>query len=1708
MRIFPKEILILFFLLLIFFFPFFIYGGVSVTFKVRVEENGTPKTNTRVDVYVESESGGYYWDWQNTNSSGETGQFSYSGVKENGDIKIVTSGKEFHFSSNGGGNLGTLIVDVGGGGPPPPGGCSPPKTEVVTTTQKITQLKCITGMESIGECGKPIEFKKRIAQRICQQTCTTTYVGSDCHGERYCGPWSCDKWNFDKVEGTTFATQSLEPWLVCTYNYSALSGEEKQRAGVKKNGVSCSEKDCQIEEVNWFPPVLDSDSYDYFESKIKGKDYRFFEISQITCWGGCLEGIDKYHFFSGAINPTREVNVPANCPYAKNGKVMEGEEQKPDEVRLPAKFGWEFEDSKWGIGEWETALSYAQKKCQEGLEDENKNKCDFPAPPRTRSEVLSILQKKWKEEGLDINEEKKKYEVSIKVDSKTFTYGKDLGVGSFYFKKPVERFLPVYEGKDIPEWQKPAPDSCSAINDEDKKWTRKDMYDYFDYYFLTNTAFGENDCRFGFDGFFKREGNSTYLYVYSPSQDSKKDFLWVGYKDPKENGLTKQIRLNKDQAKKLHGPCEIEPFKEHQLAVYPCCGSDPENCSPKTKEKSFKTQGPEIKSILGIRTEEIRTIYPFHLFSTPFHLAARIFEEEGKALKSESKIYRFIDIDWDRTWPSKIKRWLNLDKQKLSNQKVLYDYFYLGGVSFAQFDGGEKNECEKECRIKCDAKCLSSQTCEKQCEKECQKAYEESLKKCGECAQKGNCILEQCEKTCENNLKSCQETCQKNFKELREKGCPNCKKDEKNLGCTICQKCFEKEPCTTLKDCAEKNPCSEDCIKYCYLQKTQEKGKAEYETEEIRDCDEVCADLESLKLGISGEKMQQLKFTILNGECQKLKLENWSTDQKIQKRIRKVCEICQNCQYKVDFVDIEWCSSSQSEIVAASVAYKERFDSNFPVEVFYQRKKYEGCQSINAPSFCEEEEENKCSCFNYNSSNGKENLVHDDCKKTYLDTFLIHPSLRNKNLQSFLCKWEPSQDEATSCPAFFQLQPFDFSQFSQMQSITSTDLMAAFAKTRPSIEKLKIITDAYEEFGGINTDIKIYQLPISLFDEKLSERQPWWEIDKASLLFSSFIFNSVVGGRYKENQYQGSSLRWDFKIKTLPKTQICNYEKEDCYGEKEEEYPFCWPINKAGLRSERGVEKELEEIEEASGKKIIMKGINRLQILSLIAERLLSFRLKIKKVLDSASIYLEYLPMIATHSPAHGEIETGKEKKLGIQFAVWEFWKSLYSPDEDATKILNKDFIFEFYPCGDETGFYCAKTDLEKDIFIEQKVRITGATTTFPFLEFNSGPPPPKKIRIPHLFNWDPVLGAASYWLKFEGAENFEKFIPDLDRSFRSQERIELKTDGSYSWRIRTCADLCSKNEKDFLQCGEWGDPMPFEGYNLFPPQKFILEDKNGQFLPTEIPITISWEPVAKGTDCAHIIVKYIAPLKGEIREDCQEKAKGEYVVVDKILKKGKDSLTSYTIEKDKFPTSSEILVDEKNNVSTNICLGTYIYKVRYCTGESCDKKIPKEDCDPTTEDCSIYCPKLEDCPKPKEDPTGYLNCADCYYSAECKEAGDFPFLPHYFYLVTKKSSTAGGIGKGFGTCQNIIQCTDCKFTDIPKIISNIISCIVWTISPVVCLFLLVYTGIGIYFSFGSPEPIEKAKKIWKAVGIGWIAMLLSWSIVNLIGKTLKLPGW
>jgi len=1532
--------------------------------------------------------------------------------------------------------------------------------------QRIYQFKC----ENLEPCSGPIIVKERLAERVCTSTGAAIV---------------CTPWKF-KEEREVYRGRPA-PWLICTYNYDNLTPEERERAGVKRTMVTCTDQDCGFEEVDWFPVVKNEDSCEYFENKIRGKDFRFFEIAQLTCWGGCIQSqnyppIEYPYYFGGSINPARTI-APGR---------EEGENQSPDAVRLPVKFGWEFDDKAWGMDDWKGAIKIAKQECyKKKIAGGRCYDYLYEYYPEGETEPVYAPPDEKIAKGVLERHVYGENHFKIKVNSSAGTYLLEwgLGVGSFKFRLDngkIDRFLPITEGQKIPNWQTPAPDwqtfewpppwwdpqyhpkvepdpdtwqtgewqtpvplegAYRKVGDEKKlakRDFRRDMYDYFDYYFLSDTSYSATDFRYGFPGYHYKRYREYYLYVYSPTQDTKSDYLWIEYRPPKPPLLT-QLRLPKNQP--TYGPCTIEPFTYHTWEVQACCGVNPMNCSPQKRTWRFKALGPEIKSILGIRVDEVKTVYPFHISDLPLRTIDPVIgipPQAGRTNKLEGKIYRFVDIDWDRTWPSKTKREEILARQKGS--KVLTDYFYVGALNFAQFDGGERDECEKECKRKCDAECLSG--CETQCIEECNIAAQKAYKECG-----GGDAGYVCRVRVNQNLAACKELCAKNFLKYRE-GCKECKGEERDLGCITCRSCEEKYPCT------------KKCVEDCYKRKIEEK-KIQVK-EEIEDCDKVCAELD-----------EKTRFTAINHECYLIPTK-YEWGQKLQKK----CRACQNCKYKVDFVDVEWCTNIEPGWGAVSNVYKERYDTNFPLEKFWQETYPKECEKVDTSPFCQGEQ--KCQCFRY-SSKGEEILAHDNCQKKLIDTFFFNPSLRRGAEVKFTCKLFPSEKE-TECPAFLQFQAHGSASGAYNQ-------------------RLKVTTDVYEQFGGIKKGEEIYQIPISLYDEKPTKKLYFSEWDISSLWFNSLVPNGVIVGKCQRGQCLGSSLRWDFVLNTLPKTQLCNFGWKNCFGERENEYPFCWKISWERIKSQNSGEHPVETKEGES-----IKGLNRLESFSLGAERIFSFRLKVREVKEGFSPYLEYLPKAPTHSPIYTyprDLPPPGIKK-GITFSAWEFWNDL-PPFGNALKRLNKEFIFEFYPCGDETGFFCSGTP------IQQKVKITGEKNPFPFKEEFSSPPPPKKVRIPREFDWDPTLGAASYWLKFDGESTTTKiFFPALQRALPSREKVELKEEGKYTWQIKTCADLCQKEDPSLLQCGDWGKPMKFEAYFLSPPTKFKLPP-NAQFLPNELEhsVILEWEPVATGTDCTHLVVRYLKPSLDEKREDCIEKARSGYVLVDEIME-GK--VTQYKIPFEKFPTSAkemEIKIDGEK-ISTKVCLGSYGYQVRYCTGKSCAK--PVESCLPL-EKCLEWFGK---------DDERYIDCLDCLYSANCKEAGDFSTL-RYFEIVSKKGKVEeGGIpgfikrGFGFGTCQKIVPCgggEPCQLSHIPKLIANILSCILWTISPIACIFLLVYTGIGLYFSLGKPElvaeilpfpafDLKTAKEIWKAVGFGWLIMLFSWTIVNLIGKTFKMPGW
>lgn len=749
-----------------------------------------------------------------------------------------------------------------------------------------------------------------------------------------------------------------------------------------------------------------------------------------------------------------------------------------------------------------------------------------------------------------------------------------------------------------------------------------------------------------------------------------------------------------------------------------------------------------------------------------------------------------------------------------------------------------------------------------------------------------------------------------------------------------------------------------------------------------------------------------------------------------------------------NFIDFEWCKTSQVEGVRAFYKGKILLKEKLPGEEEIEKRKKEGppeCEDPKLPCFCDNQSIDlkirACLCDKIKKPPGFN--FERDCKSIFLENFdICHPNLV-KDSEKPRLKW---------------------------------DVMEIFGKR---------IEDIRKEINQGNEDEIRWEIKKKM--EENCAALPTEEVARARLAKNETIYltedpyyplkygvnfsnattgeKTVVHPPYNVNNL-GGIWGWDFQI--LPFSLNNEFSWQPSLGippEKPEDQIVefisgqSWnfllvkkpkdPIMKWSIKDEKLVPAEkITEIKFPSPDVEVSTTTINSSVIPVI-HRLPN--IYIPYVHRTFSNYLEFFDESGKSISIPKEISILRDRK-GKQeevVKVHQFWLCLKKQDRNKSidennpnyYRLDRQFTLKITPCFDEWVEDCIP-----EMGLTQKLKTTGAKPTFN--EADSGPPPPERVRIPRYLNWDSVPGAPSFLLEISGPKSLEKKVT-IRESFWW---LESQGDGVYKWKVKSCADKCGfpvPLKEELLQCGTSSDEMVFYGCEMNPSQNF--SPKLGeQFFPNELN-GFSWDVV----DCQGPVpiyqfkLEYSVPtncntLKKELRDKCNEIQGSEKC---KNLLENRTIVPITNVETNSFSLSSPLE-----------CLGTYHWQIKACLDE------------------------------------------------ECKEAGNWsPLL--YFYVVLEKVKPRGW-GVSFGTCKNIIPCTDCKFSDIPKIIANILSCLLWTVSPIAIVFLLLYTGIGIYFSFGDPKIIEKAKSIWKAVGVGFLIMLLSWTIVNLIGKTLKMPGW
>jgi len=115
-----------------------------------------------------------------------------------------------------------------------------------------------------------------------------------------------------------------------------------------------------------------------------------------------------------------------------------------------------------------------------------------------------------------------------------------------------------------------------------------------------------------------------------------------------------------------------------------------------------------------------------------------------------------------------------------------------------------------------------------------------------------------------------------------------------------------------------------------------------------------------------------------------------------------------------------------------------------------------------------------------------------------------------------------------------------------------------------------------------------------------------------------------------------------------------------------------------------------------------------------------------------------------------------------------------------------------------------------------------------------------------------------------------------------------------------------------------------------------------------------------------------------------------------------------------------------------------------------------------------------------------------------CLETGDFS--PVWEFTLVQPPP-----GFGLVPCGRVSDDPDtpwnerepCQIEHLFILFKIIIDFLLWRVGLIILVLLVIATGVMFYFSLGAPATMAKVKSLWKAAGIGYAVLFLSWTIIN-----------
>ncbi|MDD5144614.1 MAG: pilin [Candidatus Pacebacteria bacterium] len=150
---------------------------------------------------------------------------------------------------------------------------------------------------------------------------------------------------------------------------------------------------------------------------------------------------------------------------------------------------------------------------------------------------------------------------------------------------------------------------------------------------------------------------------------------------------------------------------------------------------------------------------------------------------------------------------------------------------------------------------------------------------------------------------------------------------------------------------------------------------------------------------------------------------------------------------------------------------------------------------------------------------------------------------------------------------------------------------------------------------------------------------------------------------------------------------------------------------------------------------------------------------------------------------------------------------------------------------------------------------------------------------------------------------------------------------------------------------------------------------------------------------------------------------------------------------------------------------------------------------------------------------TGNLNFQNYSWSVkacldkDCQDAGEWANFS--FNLVPGDKECKKGLVPCGRNCDSPDTPYDdhrpCEFKDIFYIFRNILDFVLWTLIPILLIFLVTGSGIIYYTAMGDSGTLSKIKSIWKSFGKGFLIVFSAWFIVtfllSLLGFQIEIFG-